>query len=250
MRYTPVNSNFGCCAVESAKTTMGSCYGKENLLCCTYQRFPVKIATPVTAECKTADRVFALNSSQQQAIRQNAVSTLTSSSVTCRQIQKKVRFADDEGGLLCSVKIFEEKPFVYQPRLHTTAAFSKTKLSNYTVVYNETKLFLKQVCLVSYGLVGNSTLFGAIAVRNIAFQNHVKVRLTLDGWKTSFDVPAKFVQQEFNGRVDRFFFMHPMDESDFEKVSSGIEFAVCYSVNDSEYWDNNSGDNYQFSKKS
>jgi len=249
MRYT--NSNFGCYAVESAKTTMSSCYGKENLLCCSYQRFPVKIATSVTTERKTADRVFTLNSSKQQVLHQNAVTTVTLAPVTCRRrIQKKVRFADDEGGLLCSVKIFEEKPFVYQPRLHTTPAFAQTKLTNYTVVYNETKLSLKQVCVVAYGLVGNSTLFGAIAVRNIAFQKHVKVRLTLDGWKTSFDIPAKFVQQEFNGHVDRFFFMHPMDESDFNKVSSGIEFAVCYSVNDSEHWDNNSGDNYKFCKSS
>ena len=234
MRYT--STTIGCCAVDQ-KQTIG-CYGggglgkETNLIRCSYsRRFTVSKTTTTTAT-----DIFSLEAKVLRKDERRAPTPTT----------KRVRFADDEGGLLCSVKIFEEKPFVYQPRLHTTPAFSKTNLTNYITVYNETKLSLKQVCVVAYGLVGGATLFGAIAVRNLAFKKNVKVRITLDGWKTSSDIQAKFVQQEFNGHIDRFFFMKPLMEQSFEEISHGIEFAVCYTVNETENWDNNGGANYKF----
>jgi len=244
MRYT--SSTIGCCAVDP-KQRIG-CYGgvssgakDTTLIRCSYSRqFTVN---------KTATTTTDIFSLEAKVLRQDERLTTTTQTTTTTTTTKKVRFADDEGGLLCSVKIFEEKPFVYQPRLHTTPAFSKTNLTNYTTVYNETKLSLKQVCVVAYGLVGGATLFGAIAVRNLAFKKHVKVRITLDGWKTSSDIKAKFVQSEFNGHIDRFFFMKPLVDQTFEEISQDIEFAVCYTVNETEYWDNNGGANYKFASK-
>lgn len=257
MRYT-TSSTLGCCAVDQNQKI--GCYaagstGKESLIRCSYshRRFTVATVTKTTAvtsatsSATTTPDIF-------RALRETESSTTCCGIVPTKPIKqslslKKVRFADDEGGLLCSVKIFEEKPcFAYQPRLHTTPAFSKTNLTNYKTVYNETKLSLKNVSVVAYGLVNGSTLFGAIAVRNLAFNKKVSVRLTLDGWRTPpLDLQAKFVQQEFNGLIDRFFFMKPLtDDQQFEEIARDIEFAVCYTVNDTEHWDNNGGANYKF----
>jgi len=149
---------------------------------------------------------------------------------------------------LCSVKVFEDNPFAYKPRVHTPVTLSKNKLTNFTTVYNETKLFLKKVCVVAYGIIEDYTLFGAIAVRNVAFEKSVNVRLTFDEWETSKDITAKFAQQECDGHVDRFFFVVTLDEHDFDEMSSKIEFAVCYTVGSVEHWDNNDGSNFKFIK--
>ena len=242
MRYT--SSTIGCCPVDD-KQRIGHYGGNAGTKDTTLMRCSYSRRFTVSKKATTTTDIFSLDT---KVLRQDE-RRLTTTTTTQRTTTKKVRFADDEGGLLCSVKIFEEKPFVYQPRLHTTPAFSKTNLTNYTTVYNETKLSLKQVCVVAYGLVGGATLFGAIAVRNLAFKKHVTVRITLDGWKTSSDIKAKFVQSEFNGHIDRFFFMKPLTELSFEEISQDIEFAVCYTVNDTEYWDNNGGSNYKFVSK-
>lgn len=220
-RYT---SSTICCYSNSRDLGVSYHHG-----CGSYKQFTVSVP-----RSEASASIFVLRSQEQQQQQR-------------RSAKKRVRFADDEGGLLCSIKIFEESHFVYQPRPHATTDFtSKTKLTNYRVVYNETKLYLKQICVVAYGLLGDTTLFGAIAVRNVSFEKKIFVRLTLDGWKTSSDVPAKFVQQEYEGCIDRFFFTNAINEGSFQSLAPNIEFAVCYSANQKEHWDNNGGENFRF----
>ena len=154
---------------------------------------------------------------------------------------KKVRFADEVGCDLCSVKFYEPLPTsLYFP------SNSKLKIAesmkSYKVVFNETELFLKNICVVAYGAILNKNIFGTIAVRNIAYEKKVTVILTEDKWKTSIKIEAKFVNQEYGGAVDRFFFMSPLKQL---RPKSVIEFAAAYYVAGEEFWDNNRGKNYE-----
>lgn len=166
---------------------------------------------------------------------------------TLRKKIKRVHFADDEGGVLCQVHIFENTSPYYRPHLNEHKDTSSVTL--YKVVYNETRLFLKNVCVVSFGIVANSNVFGAIAVRNLAYEKTITVRFTADKWKSFRDVIAKFMQQEYDGLVDRFFFIAPLSPSELACIESNLEFAVRYSVNNTDYWDNNGDDNYSFVTK-
>lgn len=155
--------------------------------------------------------------------------------------KKKVRFADEHGGKLCNVKVFECKLFSI-PKLR----INNRSMTNYTVVYNEAKVNAENICTVAYGILANSNIFGAIAVRNLAYDKEVFVRITLDLWKTSKDIHASFVQQERNETVDRFFFMNPLEDYEFSEITTSLEFAVCYCVDGRMFWDNNNGKNYTF----
>ncbi|XP_065648907.1 protein phosphatase 1 regulatory subunit 3B [Hydra vulgaris] len=161
--------------------------------------------------------------------------------------RKKVTFADEKGKTLCYVKFFvpESTTVCYRPNYGPTSIFEDKM--EYKIAYNETQLHLKNVSLLLYGLTANKNLFGAVAVRNLAFKKDVKIRLTLNKWKTFQDIPCKFMQQEFHGDIDRFIFVtHLLTLGhDISSNQKGIEFAVCYSVNNDEHWDNNANHNYK-----
>lgn len=163
-------------------------------------------------------------------------SITTSGNTGCKR--KRVRFADEHGGSLCAVKTIERTPLLSKIKVAKS-------MRNYTVVYNQTRLFSHNISVVAYGVLGYSNIFGAVAVKNVAFDKQVIVRMTTDNWKSSKDISASFVQQEQCGRVDKFFFMTSLDY-DFNEIRACIEFAACYIVDGNEFWDNNSDDNYRF----
>ena len=164
--------------------------------------------------------------------------------VKTTKVKRKVRFADEEGGILCSIKVFETDHLNHSSDICNKGL--SQAISHYRVVYNEARLHLKHVCVVAFGLIGARNIFGAIAVRNISFEKIVTVRLTFNNWKTFENVPAKFTQQEYDGVIDRFLFIFPIAQ-DFIAGSS-VKFAACYHVNEKEYWDNNEGSNYKLSR--
>ena len=159
--------------------------------------------------------------------------------------RKKVTFADEKGRRLCHVKLYvpDSSTVCYRPDF-SPPLIIKDKME-YKVAYNETQLHLKNVSLLLYGLTTNKNLFGAVAVRNLAFHKEVKVRLTLNKWKTFQDIPCNFMQQEFRGDIDRFVFVIHLLTLEHNILQKGIEFAVRYCVNDSEHWDNNGNHNYK-----
>lgn len=100
----------------------------------------------------------------------------------------------------------------------------------------------------------NKTLIGTVAVHNLAFHKSVVARFTLDFWKTTSEVSAEYSHDVRHKQVDdihdRFAFGIKLeDQTNLEKKS--LFFCVRYSVNGQEFWDSNSGMNYQvdFSKK-
>lgn len=185
-----------------------------------------------TKTCRDEHRLFATSC------------TFTDIQSKTRKRSRRVRFADEHGGKLCNVKVIDCSPL--RSTICSKVPFRYRSMTDYSVVYNETKLNTQNICLVAYGILATSNIFGAIAVKNIAYDKIVIVRLTLDSWKTSRDIPASFVQQERNGTVDRFFFMTSLDGCELSDVVSSLEFAVCYCVGDETFWDNNSNSNYRF----
>ncbi|KAG5996716.1 hypothetical protein E4U43_002810 [Claviceps pusilla] len=98
------------------------------------------------------------------------------------------------------------------------------------------------------------SMFGSVAVANLAFSKSVVCRFTLDYWKTVSEVTAEYSHEirprESPQGHDRFTFTIKLsDMADLE--SKTMFFCVRYTVNGQEYWDNNDATNFQvdFRKK-
>lgn len=97
-------------------------------------------------------------------------------------------------------------------------------------------------------------LIGSIVVANLAFSKSVVCRFTLDYWKTTSEVNAEYMC-EITPRIseqsyDRFNFSIKLaDLANLETKT--LYFAIKYCVNGQEFWDNNTGTNFQvdFRKK-
>ncbi len=87
----------------------------------------------------------------------------------------------------------------------------------------------------------NDSVLGFVRVRNLAYYKHVFVRFTRNDWATFEDVQAQFVSTEQEGHNDRFIFELPVNP----ELGPCIGFAICYSVNGQDYWDNNDNENYR-----
>lgn len=97
-------------------------------------------------------------------------------------------------------------------------------------------------------------LIGSAIVANLAFQKAVTCRFTLDYWKTTSEVNAEYVceiaPRAFEHSLDRFQFSIKLaDLANLETKT--LYFAIRYTVNGQEHWDNNNGTNFQvdFRKK-
>ncbi|KAI3399738.1 hypothetical protein diail_5805 [Diaporthe ilicicola] len=97
-------------------------------------------------------------------------------------------------------------------------------------------------------------LIGSVVVANLAFQKSVTCRFTLDYWKTTSEVNAEYIS-ELTPRIaeqghDRFNFSIKLaDLANLE--SKTLYFAIKFTANGQEHWDNNNGPNFQvdFRKK-
>jgi protein phosphatase 1 regulatory subunit 3A/B/C/D/E len=110
-------------------------------------------------------------------------------------------------------------------------AFRNKLESNYVALEN--------VILKDYNLAGT------IKVKNIAFEKKVVVRYTTDSWESFTDVDGSFVPTSNTSglRYDTFSFeVHISPKMD---ISKKFQFAVVYHVKSHQYWDNNSGDNFE-----
>ena len=133
-------------------------------------------------------------------------------------------------------------PFDWEIRLPN---FPSSPASQFKAPVKVEKVFLSS---------DSRVLIGAIAVRNLAFHKAVVARFTLDYWKTTSEVLAEYnndVRKKFaNDGYDRFNFSVRLDDQ-ANLESKTMFFCIRYSVNGSEFWDNNGSLNYQvdFSKK-
>ncbi|XP_064611077.1 glycogen-binding subunit 76A-like [Liolophura sinensis] len=105
------------------------------------------------------------------------------------------------------------------------------------------KVLDQKVCLEN-AVVTDLTITGFVRVANIGFHKAVRIRYTVNGWESFYDIAASYVQNSCDGPTDRFSFSI-VAPANFT-VGSKMEFAISYSVNDTQYWDSNGGQNYVF----
>lgn len=86
------------------------------------------------------------------------------------------------------------------------------------------------------------SISGNIALKNLNYKKIVRVRISEDNWKTYTDIDAKYWYSSKDNSVNYWNFNYNT-KSNTKKV----QFAVCYEVNGTQYWDNNFGSNYTLS---
>ncbi|OMJ23071.1 Protein phosphatase 1 regulatory subunit 3C [Smittium culicis] len=101
-------------------------------------------------------------------------------------------------------------------------------------------------------------IYGNVTVSNIAFEKHVLVRYSMDGWSSHTDITADFSKVIVSSNnqtqgTDCFTFVLQIPPIDTENTSyldfpitQKIEFCLLYKVNGVEYWDNNCSRNYLY----
>lgn len=106
------------------------------------------------------------------------------------------------------------------------------------------------------------TISGTVRVANVAYDKHVEVRWTIDGWSAdgqgTYREAAGYMPGSSDGGTDRFAFLicpphvamealHRQLQSASSSSSSSaprLEFVVSYEAGGVTYWDNNAGRNY------
>ncbi|EFY84924.1 protein phosphatase regulatory subunit Gac1 [Metarhizium acridum CQMa 102] len=102
----------------------------------------------------------------------------------------------------------------------------------------ETNVYLEKV-----RLLGDATaVVGVVNVKNLAFEEHVTCRFTLDNWTTQSEVAADYLESIGSPDVgaDRDSFRFSIPIWDYSHLGSNrLEFCIRYRVIDLEFWDNN-----------
>jgi len=89
------------------------------------------------------------------------------------------------------------------------------------------------------------TVSGVVRVANVAFDKHVKIIYSVDGWTSDgHEVEASYLPGSNDGATDRFAFVLAPSPSGTAKPGARLEFAMAYTAGGQTYWDNNIGANY------
>ncbi|KAF8914492.1 putative phosphatase regulatory subunit-domain-containing protein [Mucidula mucida] len=107
----------------------------------------------------------------------------------------------------------------------------------------------------------NLTLQGTLLVKNVAYAKDVSVRFTLDDWRTTSEVAARYTaslsslplatSSVFTGEVsagsswDRFTFSIKLEDYSSSLAARTLYFAARYAAAGGEWWDNNMGHDYR-----
>ena len=82
---------------------------------------------------------------------------------------------------------------------------------------------------------GSGSVTGVVRLLKDSRKRKLTVRYSQDGWRTYHDAVATYMYSP-DECSERWWFELPL--------SKKVEFAVCYRVKKTKYWDNNSGHNY------
>ncbi|XP_047439396.1 protein phosphatase 1 regulatory subunit 3D-like [Mugil cephalus] len=183
---------------------------------------------------------------------------------TFRSLQ--VRFVDSLGLELEQVKVFkvQEHPLIpqhvtFRLMMSSELAFGKSRelsLPYFKPCFPENmrsqpdfqkRLQTQSVCLEQV-LCLEQGITGSIRVLNLAYEKQVRVHYSFTNWRTHADTTASWVSSgEPNvPETDIFRFLLPVPPFILQPGAM-LEFAICYHVKGSDYWDNNNGHNYKLS---
>nr|XP_039251921.1 protein phosphatase 1 regulatory subunit 3B-like [Styela clava] len=162
--------------------------------------------------------------------------------------RKSVTFADSNGGDLVEVREFDNTVDPIQNCLSDHARPNReASCPKYVLQFPQPcanfsdfmrKLFTQKVCLENAQIISEDILIGTLKVQNLSFEKYVHVRLTVDSWKSFFDVEAKFLHSE-SPDVDVFTFRVQITPG-----TKSVQFCVRFCCNGMSFWDNNDGANY------
>ncbi|XP_026788686.3 protein phosphatase 1, regulatory subunit 3Db [Pangasianodon hypophthalmus] len=102
------------------------------------------------------------------------------------------------------------------------------------------RVCLEQVHCSELGITGTAQ------VLNLAFEKQVSIRYSFTDWKSSAECKACWVSSVQHDHVQSDVFRFRLPVPPFIlKPGASLEFAICYRVLGTEYWDNNDGHNYK-----
>uniref|UniRef100_UPI0037E839FC protein phosphatase 1, regulatory subunit 3Db n=1 Tax=Semicossyphus pulcher TaxID=241346 RepID=UPI0037E839FC len=183
----------------------------------------------------------------------------------------QVRFVDSLGLELEEIKVFkaQEHPMIpqhvtFRLLMSSELAFGKSlelSLPYFKPCFPENmgthpdflkKLRTQSVCLEQV-LCSEQGITGTIQVLNLAYEKKVTVHYSFTNWRTHTEIIASWVSSGYCGEckcdapeTDIFRFRLPVPPFILQPGAI-LEFAICYNVKGSDYWDNNNGHNYKMS---
>lgn len=176
-----------------------------------------------------------------------------------------VRFVDSRGKQLEDVKMFKasEGPLVPDHvlfRILMNAEFSAGSNLEISLPFMKPVFpeqpgdqpgFIERVCrqrvCLERVLCFEVGIIGIVQVLNLAFEKDVYVRYSFTAWKSFSETQAFWVSHKQPGDTtswDTFHFHLPVPPF-LLQPGALLEFAVCYRVLGTEFWDNNEGQNYR-----
>lgn len=196
--------------------------------------------------------------------------SLPSSAESKKELRSlQVRFVDSLGLELEEVKVFkvQEHPLIpqhvmFRLLMSSELAFGKSlelSLPYFKPCFPEnvgaqsdfqTRLCTQSVCLEQV-LCSEQGITGTIQVLNLAYEKEVTVHYSFTNWRTHTETAASWVSSGYRGEcgapeTDIFRFRLPVPPFILQPGTI-LEFAICYHVKGSNYWDNNNGQNYKLS---
>lgn len=111
----------------------------------------------------------------------------------------------------------------------------------------------QRVCLEKI-LCSEQGIAGAIQVLNLAYEKKVTVHYSFTSWRIHTETTASWLSSGTHAtpeapETDIFRFRLPVPPFILQPGAI-LEFAICYHVKGSSYWDNNNGQNYKLSCRS
>ncbi|XP_028255291.1 uncharacterized protein ppp1r3aa isoform X2 [Parambassis ranga] len=168
-------------------------------------------------------------------------------------VRRKVSFADAFGLDLVSVKEFDNVEMESEVSRSNEMEVSHSQEEFYlsclfTVPSSpeelDQRLETQMAELESIELLpGTTTLRGIIRVVNLCYTKFVYTRISLDRWKSYFDLLAEYVPGSSDRKTDRFTFQYILVPP-FEREGTRVEFCLRYETSVGTFWANNNGINY------
>lgn len=182
---------------------------------------------------------------------------------------QQVRFVDSLGLDLEEVKVFtvQEQPqipqhVIFRLLMSSELAFRKSlelSLPYFKPCFPENfgarPEFLEHLCrqtvCLDQILCSEQGITGTIQVLNLAYEKKVMVHYSFTSWQTHTETTASWVSSGNYAtpeapETDIFRFRMPVPPFILQPGTI-LEFAICYHVKGSSYWDNNKGQNYKLS---